>query len=81
MGEFTDLIFILMTKLARWFNVRGEKVCFLIWAVAVLYWIARNYSLGLISQTGGCIFSFCFYLYGYYNWKKKNFGVQKYKAD
>ena len=74
MGEFTDLIFTLLSKAGRWFNVKGKKICFLIWAVCLMYWMARNLSMGLMVQTAGCFVSFVFHIYGYWNWNKKGIG-------
>lgn len=74
MGEITDLIFTLLGKLGRYFNVKGRRICFIIWAFCLMYWMARNINLGLIVQTGGCFVSFCFHVYGYWNWKREKIG-------
>lgn len=74
MGELTDLIFTLLGKLGRFFNVRGQRVCFILWAICLLYWIARNIEMGLMVQTGGCVVSLLFHIYGFWNWKKKGIG-------
>lgn len=74
MGELTDLIFTLLGKLGRWFNVKGQRICFVLWAICLAYWMARNASMGLIVQTGGCLVSFLFHLYGWWNWKNKGIG-------
>lgn len=74
MGEWSDLIFTLLGKLGRWFNIRGRRVCFIIWALCLVYWMARNASMGLIVQTVGCIVSFGMHVYGYWNWKKQKIG-------
>lgn len=74
MGELTDLFFILLGKLGRWFNVTGRRICFVLWAICLLYWMARNCSMGLIAQTAGCFVSLGFHLFGYFNWKAKGIG-------
>jgi nicotinamide riboside transporter PnuC len=74
MGELTDLIFTIMGKLGLWFNVKGQRVCFVLWGIFVAYWMARNIQLGLISQTLGCVVSLGFHVYGYISWTKKNIG-------
>lgn len=74
MGEITDLIFSLLGKAGRFFNVRGERVCFIIWIVCLLYWMARNLSMDLWVQTGSCLISLAFHIYGFINWKRK--GIQ-----
>lgn len=75
MGEITDLIFMLLGKLGRWFNVRGQRACFIVWTFCLLYWMARNIDLGLRVQTGGGFVSLCFHLYGWWNWKAKGIGT------
>lgn len=72
MGELTDLIFTLLGKSGRWFNVRGKRICFLIWIACVIYWAVRNITLGLKVQAGGCIFSAIMHAYGYFNWGKNS---------
>lgn len=77
MGEFTDLIFTLLGKFGRWFNVKGQRVCFIIWAICLAYWTARNIALGLMVQSGGCLVSLAMHAYGYWNWKNKGIGEEK----
>jgi len=36
----------------------------------VLYWSIRNFDMGLMAQTAGCLFSAGMHIYGYFNWKK-----------
>lgn len=74
MGELTDLVFTLLGKFGRVLNVRGKRLCFLIWAVCLIYWMIRNFDLGLFVQTGGCIVSLGLHLYGWWNWKEKKIG-------
>lgn len=74
MGEFTDLIFMLASKSARWFNVQGKRICFVIWSISVAYWVARNASMGLMVQTVGCLISLGLHIYGWWNWKNKGIG-------
>ena len=75
MGEITDLIFTVLGKAGRWFNVRGQRICFVIWSICLIYWMIRNCNLGLMVQTGGCLFSLGMHLYGWWNWKDKNIGT------
>lgn len=74
MGEWTDLFFTVLGKLGRWMNVKGKRVCFVMWAVCLVYWMARNWGMDLWVQTGGCLVSLCFHIYGYYNWSKNGIG-------
>lgn len=74
MGELTDLVFTLLGKLGRWFNIKGKRVCFIMWAFCLVYWMIRNFSMDLYVQTGGCVVSLCLHLYGFWNWKDKGIG-------
>jgi len=74
MGELSDLVFIVLGKLGRWMNVKGKRICFVMWAVCLVYWMARNWGMDLWVQTGGCLVSLCFHIYGYYNWSKNGIG-------
>lgn len=74
MGEITDLIFTLLGKGGRWFNIKGKRVCFILWGFCLLYWTARNLSMGLIVQSIGCVVSMGFHAYGFFNWKKEGIG-------
>jgi nicotinamide riboside transporter PnuC len=74
MGELTDLVFTVLGKMGRWFNVKGQRVCFILWAFCLVYWIIRNFSMDLYVQTAGCFISFAFHIYGWWNWKNKGIG-------
>lgn len=74
MGELTDLAFTILGKLGRYYNIQAQRVCFIFWGACMVYWIARNYELGLISQTAGCVVSLGFHIWGYINWKKQGIG-------
>jgi hypothetical protein len=74
MGELTDLAFTILGKLGRWLNVRGRRACFVLWGICICYWATRNACMGLIVQTGGCLVSLGFHIYGYWNWTKKGIG-------
>ena len=74
MGEITDLIFTVLGYLGRYLNVNGRRLCFIIWGICLLYWATRNCTIGLMVQTGGCLVSLGFHIYGYYNWKKEGIG-------
>lgn len=74
MGEITDLIFTILGKLGRWLNVRGKRLCFIIWSVCLCYWALRNACMGLCVQTIGCFISLGFHIYGFWNWRNKGIG-------
>ena len=77
MGEITDLIFTLIGKAGRWYNIKGQRICFVLWSIVMIYWIYRNYELGLKVQTCGCMFSLGMHIYGWYNWTKEKIGMKK----
>lgn len=74
MGELTDLIFSLLGKLGRYFNIQGQRLCFIVWIVCLSYWFVRNCGLGLKVQACSCLFSIACHIWGYWNWKTKNIG-------
>lgn len=74
MGELTDLFFTVLGNMGRWFNVKGQRICFVLWAICLVYWMVRNFSMDLYVQTGGCLISLGFHLYGWWNWKDKGIG-------
>lgn len=77
MGEITDLIFTVLGKFGRVLNIRGQRICFIVWSVCLSYWTFRNYELGLKVQTIGCLVSLTMHAYGFYNWGKKGIGESK----
>jgi nicotinamide riboside transporter PnuC len=74
MGELTDLVFTVLGKFARWFNIKGKRICFILWAICLFYWMVRNFSMDLYVQTAGGIISFVMYIYGWWNWRDKGIG-------
>ena len=73
-GELLDTAFSLSGKYARWLNIKGKRVCFIIWTVCIAYWAVRDFYLELYSQGIFCLFSMVLNIYGYYNWKKNKVG-------
>jgi hypothetical protein len=70
-SELLDTIFSLGGKYGRWLNAKGKRVCFLIWTACTIYWMIRDFYLGLYSQGCFCIVSMWLNMYGYSQWKKK----------
>ena len=71
--EILDTLVSLSGKYGRWLNVRGKRLCFVIWSACVAYWCIRDISIGLYSQAVFCVFSLGLNVYGFINWKKKGF--------
>lgn len=72
--EILDATALVTGKFAKWFNIQGRRVCFLIWIGVTFYWMFVDFYRGFISQGAFCIVSLCFHAYGYFNWKKKGIG-------
>ena len=70
-GESLDTVFSLLGKYGRWLNARGKRACFLLWNICCVYWIARDFYIGLYAQAFFCIFSVGLNVYGFINWKNK----------
>lgn len=76
-AEILDTIASLSGKYGRWLNARGNRICFIIWAVCTVYWAVRDFKLGLYSQTIFCVFSIGLNIYGYFNWKAMGISPNK----
>lgn len=74
MGELTDLMASLLGKLGRYLNIKGRRACFVLWGCVMLYWMVRNYTLGLKVQTASCLFSLAMDAWGWWNWKHEKIG-------
>jgi nicotinamide riboside transporter PnuC len=78
-AEILDTIVSLSGKYGRWLNTRGNRICFIIWAMCTIYWAIRDFNLGLYSQAIFCIFSIGLNMYGYFNWKAMGIGSESNK--
>lgn len=70
-GEVLDTIVSLSGKYGRWLNVKGNRICFLIWVGCATYWTVRDVYLELYSQAFFCVLSVGLNAYGFINWGKK----------
>lgn len=80
-GELFDTIASLSGKYGQWLNAHGKRVCFIVWSLCMIYWAARDFKLGLYSQSVFCVFSVLLNFYGYINWKKKKIGEEPAQAS
>lgn len=71
LGEIFDTLISLTGKYARWLNIKGKKLCFIIWSACCVYWTMRDIYLQIYSQAIFCLVSLGFHVYGYMEWKKK----------
>lgn len=70
-GELLDTAFSLLGKYGKWLNVKGKRICFIVWNICLLYWMLRDFQLALYSQGCFCLLSIGINFYGLYVWKKK----------
>lgn len=73
-GELLDTIVSISGKYGRWLNIKGKRICFIIWALCATYWAFRDFYLNLWSQGFFCLFSVGLNMYGFFEWKRKMFG-------
>ncbi len=72
--ELIDFTFGFLGKYAKWLNIKGRRLCFIIWIICGAYWFVVDLQRGLYAQALFCIPTMCFQAYGYYEWKRKRFG-------
>lgn len=72
--EALDFAFGFCAKYAKWLNIKGKRLCFIIWIICGVYWFIVDLQRGLYAQALFCIPTILFQLYGYYEWKRKRFG-------
>jgi len=80
-GEALDTVVSLSGKWARWLNAKGRRVCFLIWAFGAIYWMVRDFYIGLYAQGAFCLISIWLNFYGFSQWKKKGIGDERVLQD
>lgn len=73
-AEAFDFVAAFCCKYAKWLNIKGKRLCFLIWFVCSIYWFIVDVQRGLYAQALFCIPTALFQAYGYYEWKRKRFG-------
>ncbi len=73
-AEVMDFVVALLCKYAKWLNIKGRRLCFLIWILCSIYWFVVDVQRGLYSQALFCIFTIVFQAYGFHEWKRKGFG-------
>ncbi len=68
--ECTDGLTMLGVFGAKWLSARKNKLCFVIFSINAIYWIIRNFYLGLhVAPTLGFI-NIAINIYGYIYWTK-----------
>ena len=79
--EAVDFCVAFLCKYAKWQNIKGRRLCFLIWMVCGVYWFVVDIHRGLYAQALFCIPTILFQIYGFYEWKRNGFGETKSKSN
>lgn len=70
-----DTVFNILGKYSKWLNVRGKRINFILTSICLLYWVGRDFQVGMYSSAFFAIFSLALNVYGYWNWKNKGIGT------
>jgi len=79
-ANLIDACMLVMGKSGKILNARGNRICFLIDILCLIYWCYMDISRGLYSQGASCLVSVAICSYGFYNWgkiAKKNKGKKE----
>ena len=71
-ANLIDASLLVFGKSGKFLNARGNRICFIIDFICLLYWCYMDISRGLYSQGISCSVSMCICVYGFINWGKKN---------
>lgn len=66
-----DACMLCFGKTGKFLNARGNRICFIIEIICLIYWCFMDINRGLYSQSFSCLISMCISFYGFYNWGKK----------
>jgi nicotinamide riboside transporter PnuC len=69
-ANLIDAIFLILGKGGKILNARGNRICFLIDILCLLYWLIINLQRGLYSQAISAVISIGISVYGYKKWGK-----------
>lgn len=73
-AEAFDFAAAFLCKYAKWLNIKGRRLCFIIWIVCGFYWFIVDIQRGLFAQALFCIPTIFFQIYGFYEWRRRGFG-------
>lgn len=79
--EAIDFSIAALCKYAKWQNIKGRRLCFIIWGVCSVYWFVVDMQRGLYAQAAFCIPTIFFQVYGFYEWRRKGFGDVNPKSE
>ncbi len=70
--EILDLIAILNIHIANLIKIRKNAYGWFFSMISIVWFLARAYNLGLISQSFGHLLSLATAIYGFYSWSKND---------
>lgn len=73
-GEMIDALMGILGLYAKFLNARLNRISFVIWGIAYIYWISRNISNELYAQAVFSFITMGISWYGYFRWKGKGVG-------
>jgi nicotinamide riboside transporter PnuC len=69
-ANIIDACFLCLGKSGKILNARGNRICFLIDIICLMYWFIMDIKRGLFSQGISCLISICIAIYGFKRWGK-----------
>ena len=69
-ANLVDAAFLTLGKTSKFLNARGNRICFLLDMVCLVYWFYIDIERGLYSQAISVVVSFGLAIYGFRNWGK-----------
>lgn len=70
-GELFDTLVIVLGKYGAWLNARGNRICFIIGSIVLIYWFVIDVYRDLYAQAISCFISWLINIYGWFKWEKK----------
>jgi nicotinamide riboside transporter PnuC len=69
-ANLIDAGMLIFGKGGKFLSARGNRICFLMDMVCLIYWFFMNIQRGLYSQAISAVVSFCICIYGFRRWGK-----------
>lgn len=66
--NFIDACFLVLGKSGKLLNARGNRICFILEFICLLYWGYIGCKRGLYSQAASVVVSIGICIYGFYRW-------------
>lgn len=75
-ANIIDAVFLMMGKTSKFMNARGNRWCFALDGVCIIYWFFIDLDRGLYSQAASVFVSAGISIYGWHRWSKHPPGRQ-----